>query len=231
MKFSEFESIISDKRLRKYVAACGNDTRKAMMLYRLNLRLSQEIFTVISCFEVALRNAIDRQMIARWGEHWLRDFTRPSGVFYHNPRVERSRSNIEKAYRELIHNRCYSPSKLLAEMEFGFWKYMFSNLQYRLSGRVLLQAFVNKPRSTRTASYNNTYIFNELDYINNLRNRIAHHEPICFNAAGEIDLFYVLSRYDKMIRLFQWLGIDSAGLLYGLDHVRKVCAQIEAIKS
>ena len=105
MKFSEFENIISDKRLRKYVAACGNDTRKAMMLYRLNLRLSQEIFTVISCFEVALRNAIDRQMIARWGEHWLRDFTRPSGVFYHNPRVERSRSNIEKAYRELIQDR------------------------------------------------------------------------------------------------------------------------------
>ena len=64
-----------------------------------------------------------------------------------------------------------------------------------------------------------------------MRNRIAHHEPVCFNARGEIDTFYVLSRYDKMIKLFHWLDIDSASLLYGLDHVKKVCYQIELLKS
>ncbi len=58
MKFIEFESIMSSKRMRRYVNACGGDTRKAMALYRYNLRLSQEMFTIISCYEVALRNAI-----------------------------------------------------------------------------------------------------------------------------------------------------------------------------
>ena len=231
MKYSEFEDIFSAKRLRKYVNSCGNDTRKAMQLYRLNLRLSQEIFTVISCFEVALRNAIDKQLTATWGEHWLRDFSQPNGVFYNNARVERSRGNIDKAYRELMRNGTYSHSKLLAEMEFGFWKYMFSNLQYRLSGRVLLRAFVNKPRSSRQNNYDNTYIFNELDFINNLRNRIAHHEPICFDTDGNIDLYYALSRYEKILRLFNWMGIDSTELLYGLDHVRTVVAKIEALNT
>lgn len=63
MRFSDFEYVISEKRMRKYVVACGGDTHKAMTLYRLNLRLSQEIFTIVCCFEVALRNAIDRKMV------------------------------------------------------------------------------------------------------------------------------------------------------------------------
>lgn len=80
-------------------------------------------------------------------------------------------------------------------------------------------------------NYDNTYIFKELDYINNLRNRIAHHEPVCFDANDNIDTFYVMSRYNKMIKLFSWLGIDSKDLLYGLDHVKQVCAEIDLFKA
>ncbi len=42
MKFTEFEETISPERMRRYVMACGNDTRRAMTLYRYNLKLSQE---------------------------------------------------------------------------------------------------------------------------------------------------------------------------------------------
>ena len=62
MRFSDFESIMSSKRMTRYVNACGGNTRKAMTLYRYNLRLSQEVFTIISCYEVALRNAIDNNL-------------------------------------------------------------------------------------------------------------------------------------------------------------------------
>ena len=55
MRYNEFEDIFSAKRMQKYVLACGGDTRRAMTLYRYNLKLSQEMFTLISCFEVALR--------------------------------------------------------------------------------------------------------------------------------------------------------------------------------
>lgn len=81
MKFADFQNILSPERLNRYVAACDNDTRKAMSLYRLNLHLSQEVFTLLSCFEVALRNAIDRELTSRFGENWLRDSVLAGGIF------------------------------------------------------------------------------------------------------------------------------------------------------
>ncbi len=217
--------------MRKYVASCGGDTRKAMTLYRLNLRLSQEIFTIISCFEVALRNAIDHQMAARWGGDWLRDFVIPGGLFFNDPRIQTSRKIIYKAYEGLMRNNKYSHHKLLAEMEFGVWKYMYSAIEYKLAGRILLKAFPKKPKSTPQKNIDHLYVFNELDFINNMRNRVAHHEPICFDGSGNIDTFYVESRYQKMLNLFKWMEIDSSSLLYGLDHVKAVCARINALKS
>ena len=67
-------------RMQKYVQACGGDTRRAMTLYRYNLKLSQEMFTMVSCFEVALRNRIDKQMTIRLGNDWLRDAVLPNGA-------------------------------------------------------------------------------------------------------------------------------------------------------
>lgn len=82
MKYSEFEDIISQQRMRKYLLACNNDSKKAMTLYRYNLKLSQEMFTLISCFEVALRNKIDKQLTANLGNDWLRDAVIPNGRLY-----------------------------------------------------------------------------------------------------------------------------------------------------
>ena len=227
MKYSEFEDIISQKRMRKDLLACNNDSKKAMTLYRYHLKLSQEMFTLISCFEVALRNKIDKQLTANLGNDWLRDAVIPNGRLYYDLRVEKTRKIIEKAYNELMRSNAYSHSKLLSEMEFGVWKYMFSNVVYALMGQSLLHIFPNKPTSTRQHRYDNSYIFQELDYINKLRNRIAHHEPICFsrpNAA--IDTSYALNQYARMMRLFNWMGIDGASLMFGLDHVGSACSKI-----
>ncbi len=55
MKYADFEKIMSSQRMERYLTACGANTRKAMTLYRYNLQISQEMFTIVSCFEVALR--------------------------------------------------------------------------------------------------------------------------------------------------------------------------------
>lgn len=199
MRYSEFEELFSAKRMQKYLAACNNDTRRAMTLYRYNLRLSQEMFTIISCFEVVLRNRIDKEMVSQRGNDWLREDN-------------------------------YSHSKLLSEMEFGVWKYMFSNAAYALMGQRLLRIFPNKPTFSRQHRYDNTYVFQELDYINKLRNRIAHHEPICFARPNAmIDTSYVLNQYARMMKLFQWMNVDGASLVYGLDHVGKVSGKVMCI--
>ena len=70
MKYADFEKIMSPQRMERYLTACGGDTRKAMTLYRYNLQVSQEMFTLVSCFEVALRNAIDRKLTENLGDDY-----------------------------------------------------------------------------------------------------------------------------------------------------------------
>lgn len=227
MKYREIEDIFSSMRMQKYVQACGGDTRRAMTLYRYNLKLSQEMFTMVSCFEVALRNRVDKQMTFHLGNDWLRDAILPNGALYYDHRVDKTRKIIEKAYNELMRGNAYTHWKLLSEMEFGVWKYMFSNAVYALMGQTLLRIFPNKPLSSRQQQYDNSYIFQELDYINKLRNRIAHHEPICFNQSSvAIDTSYALNQYARMMRLFQWMDIDGVSLMFGLDHVADACSKI-----
>ena len=230
MEYKEFERIMSRKRMGRYLAACQGDTRKAMTLYRYNLHLTQDVFTVISCFEVALRNAIDTQLVPILGEEWLKESIQSNGIFSGKDFRE-TRKIIERAYNKLVSNDTYSHSKLLAEMEFGVWKYMFSAKQYRATGRSLLKIFPNKTRSSAEMQYNHSYVFNELDKVNTLRNRLAHHEPICFYLnEPEIDTGYIVTEYQKIQSLFAWMNIDSRTMLYGLDHVLTTCSKINALK-
>ncbi len=229
MKFSDFQNIISRERIYRYLIATGGDTRKAMTLYRYNLQLSQEIFTLISCFEVTLRNAIDKHLTTSLGSDWLRDAILQGGIF-DNRLCDGSAKIIRKAYSQLLRSNSYTHHKLLAEMEFGIWKYMFANPQFLATGQSLLNIFPNKPRSTPQQQYNQSFIFNELDGINILRNRIAHHEPVCFmRRSPQIGTAYILNAYAKIHRLFSWIGVDGHALMYGLDHVSNACSKINSL--
>lgn len=115
---------MSSQRMERYLIACGRDTRKAMTLYRYNLKISQEMFTIVSCFEVALRNAIDRKLTENLGKEWLKDSIIGNGIFT-QPILKKTRNIIDFAYHKLQQTQSYSHPKLLAEMEFGIWKYMF----------------------------------------------------------------------------------------------------------
>lgn len=124
----------------------------------------------------------------------------------------------------------YSHDRLVAAMEFGFWRYLFSPTQFFASGATLLRIFSNKPKISVSIQYNHSYVFEELRKINNLRNRIAHHEPICFaTGAPIVDTQYVRERYEIIIRLFQWMDVDEKSLMLGLDHVLAICNEIESI--
>lgn len=58
MQYAEFEHIISLQRMGRYLVACGNRKRKAMALYKMDIRLSQEEYVLVNYSEIALRNSI-----------------------------------------------------------------------------------------------------------------------------------------------------------------------------
>jgi hypothetical protein len=57
------------------------------------------MFTIISCFEVALRNTIDKHYKSVLGEDWLRDAASAYGVL-NNPRCGKTPLIIDNAVRE-----------------------------------------------------------------------------------------------------------------------------------
>lgn len=226
MRYSDFSCIMTNARMNRYLLASGGNTRSAMTLYRKNLLLTQELFTVISCFEVALRNSIDSAVIPSLGKDWLRDAAIPGGVF-DTPGCRLTKVNINDAITKL---HVYSHHKLVAELGFGFWRFMFAQHQFNATKRVLLHVFPSKPKSTPAIQYNNIYIFNQLAQLNDIRNRMAHHEPICFLPGQPIkNTKYARHHYNLILQLFQWMQIDEAALLYGLDHINLVCNEIDSL--
>jgi len=227
MNYANFEQIMSTPRMNRYLVACGNNSRKAMTLYRKNLHLSQELFTIICCFEVALRNSINNHYTNLYGNDWLRDSISTGGIF-DNPACHRAKELINKSLSKLSNN--YTHNKLLAEMDFGFWRYLFAQPQFRAGCQTLLHIFPSKPTSTATIQYNHTYVFKQLEQINTFRNRIAHHEPVCFLSSQPlINTTYARQQYNLILQLFQWMNIDEKSLLYGLDHITTVCNEIDLL--
>jgi hypothetical protein len=163
-----------------------------MTLYRLNLRISQELFTIISCFEIALRNRICRHYSAAYGSDWLRNAGLAGGLFdSYNCRF--TRSIISDNCAKLTRAGAYTHFKLMAEMDFGFWRYLFAQHQFRAGGQTLLRIFPAKPVSTPVVNYNHTYVFNQLEQIN------QHKKSHC---SSRTDLFYSGST-GEMHRLYK----------------------------
>jgi hypothetical protein len=214
MLYSDFERLISNPRMVKYCTACGNDSRKAMTLYRSNIRLSNEIFSILSLFEIALRNAIDTYYRKTKGNNWLRDAAKLGSRFLRAVGCERSLKSIEKVIADLGAN--YTPDEAISQLTFGFWTYKFASKEFAAAGSTLLKILPGRPFGT-----NHTKVFKELTSINRIRNRIAHHEPICFGTPISISTVYAAQKYYQIVELLQWVGVDAKQFLYGIDRFRQ----------
>ena len=60
-------------------------------------------------------------------------------------------------------------------------------------------------------------VFNDLKEIKTFRNRIAHHEPICFNSRGNISMDYALANFRLIVKYLEYLGYKEKEILYGFD--------------
>lgn len=226
MRFKEFEALISPQRLLRYRLACGNDTRKTMMLYRGNIRISSAFLATVGIFEVVLRNKIDAHYRVLFpaqsiGQEWLLASTLPGG-FFTGASCIRSFQKITQAYSTLGNK--YTHDKLLAELSFGFWKFMFAGNQFLAGGSTLLKIFPKLPAHT-----NQGVIYTKLDKINSVRNRVAHHEPICFGTGNTVDSTYARAHYQELLDLINWLNIPADHLFYGIDGVHKEADYIDRI--
>lgn len=206
MKYKEYETALSTPRIGKYCLACKGDKNKALILYRYNIKLCQKFYGVLGVLEVVLRNAINEHFKAQLNDtDWL--VTQAQHGFLIN-----YQDTVFKERDKLINNRKYTHDKLVASLSLGIWTFMFSRNCYKNSGKTLLQIFPNK-----THGLNQRDIYDDLDKIRTFRNRIAHHEPLCFDVVGTVVITYVQEILFLIVKYIDFLGYNTNELLYGVE--------------
>ena len=209
MKYSEYEKAFSPARLNKYLKACGGDKVAALTLYRHNIKLCQKCYGILNVFEIALRNAINEHFKVHFTDaDWIRHQIAPGGMLENHPQ----RSAIEKAIAGLDKDGKYTNDRVVSSVTLGFWTHLFSRRPFALGDQSLLKIF-----PARTKGLGQRTVYNELQAIKAFRNRIAHHEAICFNNTGIKSTAAVRDSYALVVKYIQFLGYPESHLYYGLD--------------
>jgi len=218
MKYHEYEIALSAPRIGKFRMACKGDKNKALILYRYNIKLCQKFYGVLGVLEVVLRNAINEHFKIQLNDNdWL--VTQSQSGFLVN-----CQDAIFKERNKLVNNRKYTHDKLVASLSLGTWTIMFSRNCYKNSGKTLLRIFPNK-----TLGLNQRDIYADLDKIRTFRNRIAHHEPLCFDSAGSVNVAYAQEIFDLIVKYIDFLGYKINELLYGVENPLQTIVRIDEL--
>jgi hypothetical protein len=116
---------LSPERLGPFLTAAHGDPDAALDLYAWNARLSAALATTIGHVEVVLRNAIHENLtewsVRRFGEpRWYVD---PGQLLQHRA-TQDIRAARQRATRGL---RSETPGRVVAELSFGFWRFLLAN--------------------------------------------------------------------------------------------------------
>ena len=201
ISYKEAQRLFSAARMQKYLRACGGDQSKAMLLYSYNAHLSQAFFGVVSLFEVVLRNAINDHYLQTLGADWIVKQAIPNGLLEHEA--------DEVAFTKNAYDKenMYSHDKMVGSFTFGFWTYLFTKRNYKIGGKTLLQIFPNRAKGTTQKM-----VYSDITAIREFRNRITHHEPICFDTTGAISTDYITRHFDLIKNYLHYMNADMQQL-------------------
>ncbi len=189
--------------------------------------LSQSFFSILGLFEIALRNGIDNHYkVTLTDNEWLINSTTPDGMFS-DPVFARgnyeTRRKIKSARKNL--DKPYTHDRLVSSISFGLWVKLFDRIQFRVGGKTLHKIFVNRPTGT-----NQKRIYSLLCSLRDFRNRIAHHQPICFSNEHGIDLTNAFEHYETLLMMTRWLGYYPHKYFNRLDNIARIRRKIVRLK-
>lgn len=201
------EKSIGDERLASYVDVAGGDPMRALDLYLWNTSISAACFEDPCLLEVALRNACHDRLCA-W--HVARGYETP---WYFTTELEpRHMADIAQARKRVRQgNNKETEGRVISELMLGFWRLLHAKVyEHTLWKDVLRFAYPHQPVADRAQ------VYDRLDHVNTLRNRIAHHEPIHRSAIGRtsLDLEAIHTELQEILKwidqdLHAWLLVES----------------------
>lgn len=185
-----FEKVFSNKRMERYFRLY-EDEKRAIDHYRSNIELAESFYPCLSVFEVTLRNALSRELETMAGrEDWY-------SIFPTTPGLVNLNRYITQAQKQIINRKeNVTPAKVIAELTLGFWVSLLNSEYERLLWKHLRQ------RKNVSAPLNSFRAF---------RNRVFHHESICWN------LHRVSEIHDSLFLMLEWMNKDLPLWLKPID--------------
>lgn len=196
----EIEGILHTERLDAY-RRDGADPLLTLSRYLLNMALSEALYPALQLSEIALRNAIHRELSARCGHAWY-DSAAARLTPWQQDKVAEAKDALLKRRKPL------TPGRIVAELTFGFWTAFFNNCHARtgIGAHLARSAF---PHAPATEQYQDRLDRRWLD-IRDLRNRIFHHERILH--WRDLD-----ARHAAILEIIAWMSPELHGLATSLD--------------
>lgn len=186
------DGLIVEERFERYVRDSGGDRNAAAGLYVWNLQISEAFSTPLHVYEVVLRNSIDKGLTAVTGQE---DWWNAASIRWRPAQ----QGALDAAMRSVNQSQRGQGTHghIVAELPLGFWTATVSRRYQRQWDNGLKDAFPGHKGDQ-------TSLHQRLDRIRNLRNRIAHHEPIYFrNLIGDNrDVHTVLAAIDPKASLW-----------------------------
>ena len=202
----KLERFISRERLEKYLSAKNGDISAAISLYEHNSRLSEAFYTPLQSLEICLRNALNEQLTALYGNDWLTNGAPPFD--------QNTQDWIDEAITDLggLANGV-GFGHVVAELKLAFW---VSLLAPRYDSTVwragLYKAFIAKGGKSRGQ------VHSRLNALRRFRNRVAHHEPIFHRNLDET--------HKEIIETIEWICRDTSKWAASLSRYDEVKVQI-----
>lgn len=214
----KLEALLGSARLELYLDKADGNVERAADLYRWATELSGVLHGQLSYVEIAVRNALDRQLqewneVRGFGRDWTAEDQTADPLYElmgRELRAARKHAALAAAEREADHHRhgaAVNHDDILTQLTFGKWVHLIYNPRGEHASRVTLWAEATHrafERSAHADAYTldseraRLLIGRQLHDLRRLRNRVAHHENLLsVNVKGRLDLILsMLARID-----------------------------------
>ncbi|MFI7467503.1 hypothetical protein [Nonomuraea sp. NPDC049646] len=198
--------LLSPLRLADYELRCGGDPVAALRLHCWNTEISEAFFGPLQYLEVAMRSAMTRELVHRFGrDDWWND-PRPQLTYG-------GRQRVNEAEQQLLRvGLTPTPHMITEELSFGFYVSLLgpgNGYDQRLWRTALFRAFPGF-RGRRQA------LHRKVDHLRIFRNKIAHH--------GAIHHRHLVADHDAILTCLGYIDRDLAAMVARHSRVPQVLA-------
>lgn len=166
-----FRETISEARFARFVREAGGDPFHAIDLYYWNAQLAQCLYLPLQTWEIAFRNRLNSFLIWKYKQHWpYNDVCLRALKGNETRRLLETKERQESARK--VKNA--ATDAIVADLSAGFWVALLkSGYSFPFTWQYNLARIYPNAKKPDLQTY-----YDISDRLLDLRNRVAHHEPI-----------------------------------------------------